>query len=106
MDEDPPTRRLVHYRGNMEGMAIARSRITAQGQVSVPAEVRKRLGAGPGTVLEWDEENGAIVVRRKATYSSLDIHKALFPDGPPRRRSVAEMDEAIAAGVLKRYARR
>ena len=52
-------------------MAIARSRITAQGQVSVPAEVRRKLGAGPGTVLEWDEEDGAIVVRRKGRFSSL-----------------------------------
>ncbi len=87
-------------------MAIARSRITAQGQVSVPAEVRRRLGAGPGSVLEWDEEDGAIVVRRKGTYSSMDIHKALFPDGPPKRRSIADMDKAVKAGIVKRYARR
>ena len=72
----------------------------------MPAEVRRRLGAGPGSVLEWDEEDGAIVVRRKGTYSSMDIHKALFPDGPPRRRSIAEMDEAVKAGIVKRYARR
>ncbi len=87
-------------------MAIARSRITAQGQVSVPAEVRRRLGAGPGSVLEWDDADGAIVVRRKGTYSSMDIHKALFPDGPPKRRSIADMDKAVKAGVVKRYARR
>jgi bifunctional DNA-binding transcriptional regulator/antitoxin component of YhaV-PrlF toxin-antitoxin module len=28
----------------MEDMAIAQSKITAQGQISVPAEIRKRLG--------------------------------------------------------------
>jgi len=26
------------------------------GQVSVPAKVRQRLGVGPGSVLEWDED--------------------------------------------------
>ncbi|MGE0799175.1 MAG: AbrB/MazE/SpoVT family DNA-binding domain-containing protein [Lautropia sp.] len=36
-------------------MAIAQSKLTAQEQVSIPAEVRKRLGVGPGSVLEWDE---------------------------------------------------
>lgn len=87
-------------------MAIAKSRITAQGQVSVPAEVRRRLGAGPGTVLEWDEADGAIVVRRHGTVTSLDLHKAIFPDGPPRRRSIAEMKAAVRRSIVKRYARR
>lgn len=86
-------------------MAIAKSRITAQGQVSVPAEVRRRLGAGPGSVLEWDEADGTIVVRRKGKYSSLDIHKALFPDGPPKKRSVEELDRGISEYMRRRHAR-
>jgi AbrB family looped-hinge helix DNA binding protein len=86
-------------------MAIAKSRITAQGQVSVPAEVRRRLGAGPGSVLEWDEADGAIVVRRKGKYSSLDIHKALFPDGPPKRRSVEDMNRGVTEYMRRRHAR-
>lgn len=86
-------------------MAIAKSRITAQGQVSVPAEVRRRLGAGPGSVLEWDEEDGAIVVRRKGKYSSLDIHNAVFPDGPPKRRTIEEMKEGIRQSMRRRHAR-
>ncbi|MBV8308177.1 MAG: AbrB/MazE/SpoVT family DNA-binding domain-containing protein, partial [Gammaproteobacteria bacterium] len=45
-------------------MALAQSRLTAQGQISVPAEVRKKLGIGPGSVLEWDEQGEQIVVRR------------------------------------------
>ena len=43
-------------------MAIARSKITAQGQISVPAEVRKALGAEPGSFLEWEQEDGKVVV--------------------------------------------
>lgn len=86
-------------------MALARSKLTAQGQISVPAEVRRRLGVGPGSVLEWDEEGGQVVVRRKGRFSSQDIHKALFPDGPPKRRSLAELKQGIATRMRTRHAR-
>jgi AbrB family looped-hinge helix DNA binding protein len=86
-------------------MALAQSKLTAQGQVSVPAEVRRKLGAVPGSILEWDEEDGKIVVRRAAKCTSLQIHKALVPEGPPKRRSVRELQDAIRAAVLKRHAR-
>ena len=87
-------------------MAIAKSRITAQGQVSVPAEVRRRLGAGPGSVLEWDEEDGAIVVRKQGRYSWHDSHVALFPEGPPEARTTVEMDEGIATYLRQKHGRR
>ena len=37
--------------GNVQVMASARSKVTAHGQISVPAEVRRKLGIGPGSVL-------------------------------------------------------
>ena len=86
-------------------MAIAQSKLTAQGQISVPADVRKRLGIGPGSVIEWDEEDGKIVVRRKGRFTSEDIRRALFPEGPPKRASIKEMKEAIGRGIAERYAR-
>jgi AbrB family looped-hinge helix DNA binding protein len=67
-------------------MAIAQSKITAQGQISVPAEVRKKLGVGPGSILEWDEDKDQVVVRRVGRFSSMDIHEALFADGVPKTR--------------------
>jgi AbrB family looped-hinge helix DNA binding protein len=85
---------------------LANSRLTAQGQVSVPAEVRRRLGVGPGAVLEWEEDDGKIVVRRAGRYSSEDIHRAVFPKGPGRRRTLAELKEGIRRYVKKRHARR
>ena len=87
-------------------MAIAHSKLTTQGQISVPAEVRRKLGVGPGSVLEWDEQDGAIVVRRAGRYTSEDIRRLLFPDGPPQRRSVKEMDAGIAEYMRKKHARR
>jgi AbrB family looped-hinge helix DNA binding protein len=86
-------------------MALAQSKVTAQGQISVPASIRKRLGIGPGSVIEWDEEGENIVVRRAAKYSSEDIHKVLFPDGPPKRASIKDMKEGIARGIKEHYAR-
>ncbi|MDP3718378.1 MAG: AbrB/MazE/SpoVT family DNA-binding domain-containing protein [Acidobacteriota bacterium] len=86
-------------------MALAQSKLTAQGQISVPAEVRRRLGLAPGSVIEWDADGEQIVVRRKGQYSSEDIHKVLFPEGPPKRRSVAEMKQGIAKRMRTRHAR-
>ncbi|HXK28355.1 MAG TPA: AbrB/MazE/SpoVT family DNA-binding domain-containing protein, partial [Candidatus Binatia bacterium] len=44
-------------------MPLAHSKLTAQGQISVPAEIRKKLGVGPGSVLEWDEKDDEVIVR-------------------------------------------
>jgi AbrB family looped-hinge helix DNA binding protein len=87
-------------------MALARSRLTAQGQISIPAEVRRRLGLTPGSVVEWDAEGDRVFVRRVGKFTSEDIHKVLFPNGPPPRRSIEEMDEAIAEHLRRKYARR
>ena len=86
-------------------MPIGTSKITAQGQISVPAGVRKKLGVGPGAVLEWEERDGDVVVRRAGRYTSQDIHLALFPKGPPKRRSLSDMKEGIRSLMRKRYAR-
>ena len=87
-------------------MPIARSRVTAQGQVSVPAEVRRKLGIGPGSLLEWNEEGNAVVVRRSGRYSSVDIHQAVFGPEDLTPRSVAELKEGIRKHVRARHARR
>jgi len=85
-------------------MAIAQSRLTAQGQISVPAEVRKKLGVGPGSVLEWDEQNDQVVVRRAGRYTSNDVHCALFPE-QGSKKSPADVKDAIRKYIRKRHAR-
>ena len=86
-------------------MALAQSKITAQGQTSVPLEVRRKLGIGPGSVLEWEAQGETIIVRRAGRYSSEDIHRALFPGGRGTLRSVDELKEGIQRHIRKRYAR-
>ncbi len=72
----------------------------------MPAEVRRRLGIGPGSVLEWNEEGEQIVVRRSARFSSEDIHRALFPQQAPRPRTLNQLKEGIRQHVRERHARR
>jgi antitoxin PrlF len=86
-------------------MKIASSKLTAQGQISVPAEVRRRLGVGPGSILEWEQQGDRIVVQRAGSYSSEEIHQALFPEAP-ERRTLADLEEGIRRHVRSRHARR
>lgn len=86
-------------------MSIAYSKLTAQGQISVPAEVRRKLGVGPGAVLEWVEEAGRMVVRKAGRFSSVDVHQALF--GPRKAASAppADVKEGIRQYIRRRHAR-
>ena len=87
-----------------EPMALAQSKLTTQGQISIPVEVRRRLGIGPGSVLEWDDDNGTIVVRKAGRYSSEQISRELFPDAP-KPRSTGDLKDGIRRHMRKRYAR-
>jgi antitoxin PrlF len=87
-------------------MAIAQSKVTAQGQISVPAEVRRRLGIGPGSVLEWDEDGANVIVRKAGRYSSEDIHRAIFAKKRPKPRKLGELKQAVRRHVREKHARR
>ena len=87
-------------------MSIAHSKITAQGQISIPAEVRKKLGVGPGSILEWDESNDQVVVRRAGRHTSTDVHEALFPDAKPKQNTPVSVKAGIRKHVREKYARR
>lgn len=87
-------------------MAIAHSRLTSQGQISVPAEVRRLLGLAPGSVLEWEAEDGKIVVRKAGRNTLADLHAAAFPAGPPAARSLDELKAGIRERTRRRHARR
>ena len=86
-------------------MAIAHSKLTAQGQISVPAKVRRKLGIGPGSVLEWDDDGEQVVVRRLGRYTSEDVHRSLFST-PPKPKTLAEMKEGVQRYIKRRHASR
>lgn len=87
-------------------MAIAQSKVTAQGQISVPAEIRKKLGVGPGSILEWDQQDDQFVIRRAGKFSSLDVHNAIFTDEDRKAKRSADVKEGIRKYILQRHARR
>jgi antitoxin PrlF len=88
----------------MIGMS-AHSKLTAQGQISVPARIRRKLGLGPGSVLEWDDDGEEVVVRRVGRYSSGDVHGALFP-APPKPKTLNEMKDGVRRYIKRRRASR
>ncbi len=87
-------------------MALAQSKVTAQGQISVPVEVRRKLGIGPGSVLEWEEEGDAVVVRKVGRYTSEDIHRAVFARRIPASKKLEEFDAGVRRYMKKKHARR
>ena len=86
-------------------MSIAHSKLTTQGQISVPAEIRKKLGVGPGSVLEWHEKDDEVVVRKAGRHSSADVHQALFPEGAPAKKRI-DVKEAVRGHIRVKHARR
>jgi AbrB family looped-hinge helix DNA binding protein len=83
-------------------MAIAHSKLTVQGQISVPAQVRRKLGIGPGSVLEWDDNGEQVVVRRVGRFTSEDLHRSLF-SRPPRPKTLAELKQGVPREIQRRH---
>lgn len=87
-------------------MKLATSRITAQGQISVPSEVRRRLGLVPGSSLEWEALGDTVTVKRAGRHGSAEIRQVLFPDGPPATKSLDELKDGIRKHIRAKHARR
>jgi AbrB family looped-hinge helix DNA binding protein len=86
-------------------MSNIQSKVTAQGQISVPAEVRRQLGVGPGSVLVWEWRDGEFVVRRAGKCSFADIHAALFGKTEPGKATPTDLKAGIRKYVRRRHAR-
>jgi bifunctional DNA-binding transcriptional regulator/antitoxin component of YhaV-PrlF toxin-antitoxin module len=84
-------------------MNLGHTRITSQGQTSVPAQVRGRYGLGPGAEISWDEVDGMLVLRT-VSHTLADC-AALLPSPPARPISLAEMDAAIGEALKERCLR-
>ena len=60
------------------------------------AELRRRLNSS----------QAAAELPKKGKYTFDDIHRRLFPNGPPPKRTIEEMREAVDEEMRERYARR
>jgi AbrB family looped-hinge helix DNA binding protein len=80
---------------------LAESKITAQGQVSIPSAVRAALKVGPGERLIWERRGDVVSVRRAA---GLDLAAVRARLGPPPRgaKSLREIERAVARARSRR----
>jgi antitoxin PrlF len=90
-------------------MEKVQTKLTSQGQVSVPAAVRSFLHLIPGSVLVWTQEGDRIVVERARRHSTAEVHQALFPEPPPgdaAARTLAELKQGVRLRMQRRHAGR
>jgi len=92
-------------------MKLAQTKLTSQGQVSVPAAVRRALQLAPGAMLVWSQEGDRVVVERATQHSTLDAHRALFgepsstaPAAATPAKSLAELKQGIRQRMQRRHA--
>ena len=88
-------------------MQKVQTKLTSQGQVSVPAAVRSFLHLMPGSVLVWSQDGDRIVVERAKRHSTAEVHQALFADPPPAgvpAKSLAELKQGIRQRMQRRHA--
>jgi AbrB family looped-hinge helix DNA binding protein len=77
----------------------ARSRLTRQGQITVPKAVRDALGARAGDDIEFVRQGDAFLVEVKPRRSVLDF-AGIAADSAPRVPAAAEdLDELIERGM-------
>ena len=88
-------------------MLQVQSKLTSQGQVSVPAAIRQLLNLTPGAVLEWSEEGGRVTVARVVRHSTAEVHAALFDDPvavDAPSKTLAELKQGLRQRMKQRYA--
>ncbi len=90
-------------------MHKVQTKLTSQGQVSVPAAVRSFLNLTPGSVLEWTQEGDRIVVERAGRHTTAEVHQALFAGAPPAAepaKTLAELKQGLRQRMQRRHAGR
>ena len=88
-------------------MLEIQSKLTSQGQVSIPAAVRSALGVKPGATIRWSIDGNHVSVKRETKYTNEDIHAVLFPDGVlPKPKTLKELKDGIGLYMQEKYARR
>ena len=90
-------------------MSTVQSKLTSQGQVSVPMAVRRALGLTPGSSIEWREVDGMVIVQRSAKRSTADARAALFGEPSANTKTpvktLDELKSGIANHIKARHAR-
>lgn len=89
-------------------MLQIQTKLTSQGQVSVPAAIRHILALTPGSAIVWTQDEGRITVQRAVRHTTEDAHKALFGDENTTQapKSLQDLKQGIAHYIKQKHARR
>jgi len=88
-------------------MLEIQSKLTSQGQVSIPAAVRSALGVKPGATIRWTVDGNKVSVERQTRTTNEDLRAALFGDEVlTKPKTLAELKEGIGLYIQEKYARR
>lgn len=77
------------------------SSVTTKGQVTIPIELREKLGIKPGDRVGFVDEGGRIVLQRQETAIEAVFGVVKTSKGV----TLEQMDDAIAAGRSRRAGR-
>ena len=87
-------------------MQKLQTKLTSQGQVSVPAAVRSFLHLMPGSVMVWSQQGDRIVVERAVRHSTAEVHRALFPGSAVTAapKTLTELKQGIRQHMQRTHA--
>jgi antitoxin PrlF len=77
------------------------SRMTQKGQVTIPADVREKLGLKPGDVVQFEEHDGSWIVRPRESRLA-DIYGAVAPRARPENWH--EVRKTVEAAIAREVA--
>jgi len=80
-------------------MLQVHTKLTSQGQVSVPSAIRNLLGLTPGAMIEWTQVGNQVVVTRAIRHNTSEVHLALFPQRPDGSPAVASATTAATVAT-------
>lgn len=94
-------------------MLQIQTKLTTQGQVSVPAAIRHLLALTPGSTLVWTEIAGKVMVERAVRHSTAEVHQALFADDASKAdqtlakqkpKTLTQLNQGIKQHMQQRHA--
>jgi AbrB family looped-hinge helix DNA binding protein len=84
---------------------MASATMTSKGQITIPKDVRERLGLEAGDRVVFVVRSEGDVVLKPAKTDVRELHGMLYRKGQ-RPRSVLEMDEGVVDALAEKNARR
>lgn len=84
---------------------MSSAKVTSKGQITIPQDVRERLGLEAGDRVVFVVQSDRDVVLKPAKTDVRELHGMLYRKGQ-QRHSIEEMDEGIARSLAEKHGRR